>query len=330
MSVLAAWSAAAFSSRFFSSDLVEPRAQHVPGLRAVLVLRAARLWQTTAMPVGMWVRRTADSVLLTCWPPAPPRAHGVDAHVGFVDVDLDAVVDHRIDRDAGERGVPPRIGIERRDAHQPVHAGFGLQPAIGVVALDLDGRRLDAGLFAVGLFQILDLVAVLLGPARVHAQQHRGPVLALGAAGAGMDFEIGVVGVGLARQQRLELAARDFVLAAFFSAALGLGDDRLIVLGLAELDHADVVVELALDPADGRRADPRARCAPASALRAAADRSRDWDLRPGVQLGEARRATCRSQRCLLSSPTDCLMSSTSFSISARMASLISDRRAARM
>ena len=28
-------------------------------------------WQTTAMPVGMWVRRTADSVLLTCWPPAP-------------------------------------------------------------------------------------------------------------------------------------------------------------------------------------------------------------------------------------------------------------------
>src|SRR5207245_3934723 len=30
-------------------------------------------WQTTATPVGMWVRRTADSVLLTCWPPAPPE-----------------------------------------------------------------------------------------------------------------------------------------------------------------------------------------------------------------------------------------------------------------
>jgi hypothetical protein len=43
------------------------------------------------------------------------RAHGVDAHVGLVDLDLDAVIDHREHRDAGERGVPPRIGIERRD-----------------------------------------------------------------------------------------------------------------------------------------------------------------------------------------------------------------------
>ena len=29
------------------------------------------VWQATTMPVGMWVMRTADSVLLTCWPPAP-------------------------------------------------------------------------------------------------------------------------------------------------------------------------------------------------------------------------------------------------------------------
>ena len=28
-------------------------------------------WQVTTMPVGMWVMRTAESVLLTCWPPAP-------------------------------------------------------------------------------------------------------------------------------------------------------------------------------------------------------------------------------------------------------------------
>ena len=28
--------------------------------------------ECTAMPVGRWVMRTADSVLLTCWPPAPP------------------------------------------------------------------------------------------------------------------------------------------------------------------------------------------------------------------------------------------------------------------
>src|SRR5262245_61715667 len=28
-------------------------------------------WHATTMPVGTCVRRTADSVLLTCWPPAP-------------------------------------------------------------------------------------------------------------------------------------------------------------------------------------------------------------------------------------------------------------------
>ena len=131
----------------------------------------------------------------------------------------DAVVDHRIDVDARERRVAARVGIERRDAHQPVHAVLGLEPAVGVAALDLDGRRLDAGLLALGLFEILDLVAVLLGPARVHAQQHVGPVLALGAAGAGMDLEIAVVGVGLARQQRLELAARDLGLELACSAS---------------------------------------------------------------------------------------------------------------
>ncbi|MNN23514.1 hypothetical protein D3C81_1369160 [compost metagenome] len=28
-------------------------------------------WHSTTMPVGRWVRRTAESVLFTCWPPAP-------------------------------------------------------------------------------------------------------------------------------------------------------------------------------------------------------------------------------------------------------------------
>ena len=94
------------------------------------------------------------------------------------------------------------------------------------------------------------LVAVLLGPARVHAQQHAGPVLAFGAAGAGMDLEIGFVGVGLARQQRFELAPRRFGL-ELLEHRLGLGDDALILLGVAELDHGDLVVEVALHPADG-------------------------------------------------------------------------------
>jgi hypothetical protein len=42
-----------------------------------------------------------------------------------------------------------------------VHAAFSLEPAIGVVAADLDSGGFDAGLFALGLLQIFDLEAVL-------------------------------------------------------------------------------------------------------------------------------------------------------------------------
>ena len=65
-----------------------------------------------------------------------------------------------------------------------------------------------------------------------------------------MDFEIGLVGVGLARQQRFELAPRGLGL-ELLERRFGFGDDALILLGLAELDHGDLIVELALHPADG-------------------------------------------------------------------------------
>ena len=133
-----------------------------------------------------------------------------------------------------------------------MHAGLGLQPAIGIVAGDLDGGGLDAGLFTLLLLEVLDLEAVLLRPARVHAQQHLRPVLALGAAGAGMDFEIGIELVGLAREQRFQLAPGDLLLQVL-ERLLGLGDHGRIVLGFAELDHADIVFELALDLADARQ-----------------------------------------------------------------------------
>src|SRR3546814_3054533 len=46
------------------------------------------------------------------------------------------------------------------------------------------------------------LVAAPFRPAGVHALQHLGPVLAFGATSARIDLDIGVVRVGLARQQR--------------------------------------------------------------------------------------------------------------------------------
>ena len=178
------------------------------------------------------------------------RSVGIDADIGFRNVDLDGIVDHRIDPDARKRGVTAGVAVIWRDPNQAVHAGFGLQPAIGVVALDQDRRRLDAGLFAVVDFQHFDLEAAAFGPARIHAQQHVRPVLALGAAGAGVDFEIGVVGVGLARKQRLDLSGLDLA-GERTDRGFGFGDDAGIALLFAEFDKTDIVFKRLAEPLDG-------------------------------------------------------------------------------
>jgi hypothetical protein len=63
-----------------------------------------------------------------------------------------------------------------------------------------------------------------------------------------VNFEIGVVDIGLARQQRLAFAARALHL-QLLVGELGVGHDLGIVLGLAELDHGELVVEFLLDAA---------------------------------------------------------------------------------
>src|SRR6476659_9214632 len=96
----------------------------------------------------------------------------------------------------------------------------------------------------------LYLVVVAFGPANIHALEHQRPVLALGAAGAGMDLDIGVVGVGLAREQGPDLAAVR-LLPQLGERDLGVGDDAGVTLLLAERDQRDVVVEFADDAVEG-------------------------------------------------------------------------------
>ena len=128
--------------------------------RAVLVLRALGL-AGHGDAGRRWVIRTAESVVLTCWPPAPTHDRYRCA-VRLVDLDIDLVVDHRIGPDRGKGSVTAGVAVIGGDAHQAVDAGFGLQLAIGVVALDQEGRGLDFRLFAVMLFEHLDLQALAL------------------------------------------------------------------------------------------------------------------------------------------------------------------------
>ena len=105
----------------------------------------------------------------------------------------------------GEGGLALALGVERRDAHQAVHAVLGAQAPVGVAAADQERGRGDAGLGPGRHLVELDVEAAALGPAQVHAQQHVGPVLGVGPALAGLDLADGVGLVVLAGEQRAQL-----------------------------------------------------------------------------------------------------------------------------
>ena len=111
--------------------------------------------------------------------------------------------------DRGERGVAAGRLVERRDPHQPMHAGLGRHQAEGVLAGQRERHALQPRLFAGLVVEDLALEAAALGPLQVHAQQHLGPVLRLDPAGAGMDGDDGVGGVVLAAQHLLDLGGLD-------------------------------------------------------------------------------------------------------------------------
>ena len=184
--------------------LIQAGLQHVHRGGAVLVLRAVilRRHDDARGHVGDADRGVGGVDVLAA---RTRGAIGIDLEVGFLDLDIDIVVDHRIDPDRRETGVTARGAVIGADADQAVDAAFGLGIAIGILALDEEGGRLDAGGFARLIVDQFHLIAAPFGPAAIHAAEDFGPVLAFGATGAGVDFQIGVAGIGFARQQRLDL-----------------------------------------------------------------------------------------------------------------------------
>jgi hypothetical protein len=95
--------------------------------------------------------------------------------------------------------------VEGAQADEPVHAALGLEDPVGVVAVDAEGRRLEAGLLTRARLEQLGPEPTVLRPAEVHAQEDLGPVLRIGAAGPGVDRDQRVPGVVLPREQRVLL-----------------------------------------------------------------------------------------------------------------------------
>ena len=157
-------------------------------------------------------------------------AEGIDAQVFVLYIDFDFVVHLREDEDAGEGGVAASVGVEGGDADQAMYADFGLQQTVGVLAVDFEGRALDAGAFAFEAVGHDGGKALALGPSQVHAQEHFGPILAFGAAGAGVDRHDGGAGVVFAGEQHGGFEALE-VLGVGLEVALDIGDDGFAFAG---------------------------------------------------------------------------------------------------
>jgi hypothetical protein len=207
----------------------------------------------------MWVSRTADDVLLTCWPPAPD-ARNTSILMSFSSISTELSPSSSIGTTCRAANAVWRLpcelnGLMRTRRCTPP---LGLQVAVGVAALDHHVGRRDAGL-GPGRGRVdLGVEAPALGPAQDHAQHHLGPVLGVDAALARGDADQRVVGVVLAGEHRPQLDPAQLAVEDG-QRVLDLGQRLLVALvaaqlveGLGVLDAARQVLVL-VEVVDHRR-----------------------------------------------------------------------------
>jgi hypothetical protein len=166
-------------------QLVETRLQDLHRHRLVLVLRALVL--TGDDDAGGQMGESDGRVgLVHVLAAGTARAIRVDAQVLVADADLDVLLDVGHHEHRRERRLTACVGVERRDAHQAVHAGLRLRVAVGVRSLQADRRALDAGALPRLLLEQLGLEPAALRPAQV-------------------NLDDGVTGIVLAAEELLQL-----------------------------------------------------------------------------------------------------------------------------
>ena len=125
---------------------------------------------------------------------------------------------------------------------------LGPQPAVGGVAFDFERRRLDARFLAHHQIDQLDGERRALGPAQVHALQHVGPVLRLGAARAGLDLNDRVALVIRPGERQLERVLLD-LLTDLGDLGRQFSSQRLVAVERGQLEQLARLIESLLETA---------------------------------------------------------------------------------
>ena len=71
------------------------------------------------------------------------------------------------------------------------------------------------------------------GPASIHSQQHLRPVLSLGSATAGVDFQIGIIGIYFAGKQSFQFTMLNLCLKRR-QLFQNIAYDRFVIFGLGQ------------------------------------------------------------------------------------------------
>lgn len=98
-----------------------------------------------------------------------------------------------------------RIGIERGNANEAMHADFGLEVAVRIRSLDSNRGTFDSGAFARLQVEDFCFETPTFRPPQIHAEQHFCPVLSFEAAGTGVNSQDGVSAIVFTGKQAFEL-----------------------------------------------------------------------------------------------------------------------------
>ena len=137
-------------------------------------------------------------------PPRARRTVGIHPQVGRVDIDLDVVINLGGDKNRSKRGVTAPTAIKRRLSYEAMHPCLGAQPSEGVLPFKLHRRTLQAGHLTSRRLDQRRLEPLVFTPSQIHSQQHLSPILRLGASRAGLNIQISIILVRLAREHSSE------------------------------------------------------------------------------------------------------------------------------
>ena len=122
-------------------------------------------------------------------------AVNVNTQVRRVDIDINIIVNFRVDKRRAERRMATTAGVERAFTHQAMYTGFSTQPTVSIFASNSDGHGFNTRHFTFRFFNNFSLKAARFSPTQVHTHQHACPVLCFRTAGASLNIEIAICAI---------------------------------------------------------------------------------------------------------------------------------------